>query len=126
MEHAEHSIDLGAAEPKNEVLPAHIPSEIQADTLFTFMKAPEYLHTILQKAMISPRYCTEDIAYLHIEGISRVSIASVSGNLELDYGHVLVLLIQVVESKKQHDISSCCLTGLLGFLQLLLPVPDSH
>lgn len=74
MEHVGHSIDLGAAEPINEVLPAHIPSEIQADTLFTFMKEPEYLHTILQKAMISPRYCTEDISYLHIEGISRVSI----------------------------------------------------
>ena len=60
------------------------------------------------------------------ERIVHDGIASVSGNLELDYGHVLVLLIQVVESKKQHDISSCCLTGLLGFLQLLLPVPDSH
>lgn len=74
MEHVGHSIDLGAAEPIKEVHPVHIPSEIRADTLFTFMKEPEHLHTILMKAMISPRYCTEDISYLQIDGISRVSI----------------------------------------------------
>ena len=74
MEPVGHSIDLGAAEPIKEVHPVHIPSEIQADTLFTFMKEPEYLHTILMKAMMSPRYCTEDISYLQIDGISRVSI----------------------------------------------------
>ena len=61
MADVEHSIDLGTAEPIKEVHPAHIPPEIQADTLFTFMKEPEYLHTILMKAMISPRYCMEDI-----------------------------------------------------------------
>ena len=74
MEHVGHSIDLGAAEPINEVLPAHIPSEIQADTLFTFMKEPEYLHTILMKDMISPRYCTEDI--LSICGSQFLSLSS--------------------------------------------------
>ena len=43
-------------------------------------------------------------------------IASVSGNLEFDDGHVLVLLMYVVE-KKQHDISSCCLMERLGSAQ---------
>lgn len=74
METIERSMNLGKAERTVEAVSTHIPSEIQADTLFTFMPQPEYLHTILQKAMISPRYCTEDIAYLQIEGISRVSI----------------------------------------------------
>lgn len=74
MDNIECGLDLGVAEPTHKVTPFHVPSEIQADTLFTFMQMPEYLHTIIRKSMISPRYCTEDIAYLQIEGISRVSI----------------------------------------------------
>lgn len=52
MEHVGHSIDLGAVEPIKEVHPVHIPSEIQADTLFTFVKEPEYLHTISTECSI--------------------------------------------------------------------------
>lgn len=74
MESSERGLDLGVAESTTEIVPPHVPSEIQADTLFTFMPMPEYLHTIIKKSMISPRYCSEDIAYLRIDGISRVSI----------------------------------------------------
>ena len=74
MDNITRGLDLGLAESTLEVVPVHVPSEIQADTLFTFMLAPEYLYTILRKSMISPRYCTEDISYLQINGIPRVSI----------------------------------------------------
>lgn len=38
-----------------------------ANTLFHFMKKPEYLHTILTRRAIIPRYCVEDISYLNIK-----------------------------------------------------------
>lgn len=37
-----------------------------ANTLFNFMKEPQYLDDILIKKAIIPRYCLEDVAYLHI------------------------------------------------------------
>lgn len=37
-----------------------------ANTLFHFMKEPEYLYTILQKHAIIPRYCIETMDYLHL------------------------------------------------------------
>lgn len=37
-----------------------------ANTLFHFMKNPEFLIEILQKKAIVPRYCKEDIEYLNI------------------------------------------------------------
>lgn len=37
-----------------------------ANTLFHFMKEPEYLNTILRRRSIVPRYCVETIDYLNI------------------------------------------------------------
>ena len=74
MDNVNRGLDLGHAKSTPEATLLHVPSEIQADTLFTFMPQPEFLYTIIRKSMISPRYCTEDISYLQIDGISRVSI----------------------------------------------------
>ena len=37
-----------------------------ANTIFNFMKKPEYLKEILEKKAIIPRYCKEDLVYLNI------------------------------------------------------------
>ena len=54
---------------KNE----HIPSTVQADTLFTFTSHVDYLITTLKNAMVSPRYCVEDLSYLKIQGIKKMA-----------------------------------------------------
>ena len=41
----------------------HIPSHIQADTLFTFSKQLSYIIPSIKEMVISPRYCVEDISY---------------------------------------------------------------
>lgn len=51
----------------------HVPSAIQADTLFTFMLQLDFLLSIIKTAMIFPRYCEEDISYLAIEGFSKIA-----------------------------------------------------
>lgn len=37
-----------------------------ANTLFNFMKEPDFLYKILKKKAIAPRYCREDIRYLNL------------------------------------------------------------
>lgn len=51
----------------------HTPSTIQADTLFTFMTRLEYLIQCIEKSMLSPRYCEEDISYLRIPKLKKVA-----------------------------------------------------
>lgn len=44
----------------------HIPSHVQADTLFTFTTKLDYLLQTLSCKYVAPRYCDEDISYLKI------------------------------------------------------------
>ena len=72
MNISKESIELGKA-TSNIKKHKHIPSKIQADTLFTFTSHLEYLIPIIKLAMISPRYCEEDIRYLKVRGIKRIA-----------------------------------------------------
>lgn len=51
----------------------HIPSTVQADTLFHFTKELKFLINYLTKKMLSPRYSNENISYLHIKGIDEMA-----------------------------------------------------
>lgn len=51
----------------------HIPSTIQADTLFTFTTELGYLITMIKSGMLSPRYCDEDIRYLKIPQLKKIA-----------------------------------------------------
>ena len=51
----------------------HIPSKVQADTLFTFTSEPEFLIEYIKLKMIAPRYCEEDVEYLSIPGIKKMA-----------------------------------------------------
>lgn len=51
----------------------HIPSTVQPDTLFTFTDKLEYLLPWISSAMIPPRYCVEDISYLHIPNFKKLA-----------------------------------------------------
>lgn len=67
-------ISFGKAQPNiEEDNYTHTPSQIQADTLFTFTSHLEYLIPIITNKMISPRYCTEDITYLNIPNLKRIA-----------------------------------------------------
>lgn len=52
----------------------HIPSKVQADTLFNFMTQLEFLISSIKTSMLSPRYCDEDVSYLAIDGIKKIAI----------------------------------------------------
>ena len=52
----------------------HIPSKVQADTLFTFSSKLEWIISPLRSKMLSPRYCKEDIRYLGIEGLELIAL----------------------------------------------------
>lgn len=56
-----------------EYAKTHVPSEMQADTLFTFMSQIDYLLPIIKTAMIFPRYCEEDLSYIGIDGFKRMA-----------------------------------------------------
>lgn len=64
----------GVTNAKKEPQPKHIPSKVQADTLFTFANQLEWIIRPLRQRMLSPRYCTEDIAYLEVDGIHKIAI----------------------------------------------------
>ena len=68
-----NGLKLGMSPATIEYAKPHVPSEIQADTLFTFMRQLDFLLPIIRTAMISPRYCEEDISYLGIEGFKRMA-----------------------------------------------------
>lgn len=60
----------GSNEVKKEYLPK---SKQSANTLFTFMNKLEYLQYILKTQHIYPRYCREDIRYLHLNGLNEIA-----------------------------------------------------
>ncbi|MEG0593346.1 MAG: hypothetical protein RR512_08515, partial [Coprobacillus sp.] len=43
-----------------------------ADTLFTFMKEFKWLVEIIDRQMITARYCTEDIKYLNLKKFKKI------------------------------------------------------
>lgn len=53
---------------------SHIPSTVQADTLFTFMTELDFLISAIKTSMLSPRYCDEDISYLNINGLEKIAL----------------------------------------------------
>ena len=67
-------IEIGQATAKSEELKDHIPSRIQADTLFTFTSEIEFLLPYIENACLYPRYCDEDIEYLNIDKLKRIFI----------------------------------------------------
>lgn len=68
------TINCGSATTKDNTSLSHTPSNIQVDTLFTFVSKPEYLFPYIENSCIVPRYCDEDIRYLHIDGLERIYI----------------------------------------------------
>lgn len=64
---------LGQAKPKRS-RERHIPSKVQADTLFTFTSQLDFLISSLKLKMLSPRYCTEDVSYLRITNVKQIAI----------------------------------------------------
>ncbi len=65
-------ISLGEAHP-NSKEPKHIPSKIQADTLFTFTTELDHIISSIKMKMLSPRYCEEDVRYLKIPNIKKMA-----------------------------------------------------
>lgn len=66
-------VSLGKATQTNAKSKQHVPSTVQADTLFTFTSHVDYLITTIRNGMISPRYCAEDLGYLKIKGIKKMA-----------------------------------------------------
>ena len=66
-------VNLGNAEQTKAKPQKHVPSTVQADTLFTFTSSIDYLITTIRNGMISPRYCAEDLGYLKITGIKKMA-----------------------------------------------------
>lgn len=66
-------LDLGKTQGVTRAKQTHIPSKIQADTLFNFTTHLDYLLDTLTSGMISARYCDEDIRYLKIKRMKRIS-----------------------------------------------------
>ena len=73
MEDTIKHIALGKATETKEKSIRHVPSTVQADTLFTFTSHIDYLITTIKNGMLSPRYCTEDLGYLKIKGIKKMA-----------------------------------------------------
>lgn len=66
-------LKLGTSSPIIEYEKSHVPSMMQADTLFTFMRQLDFLLPIIKNAMIFPRYCEEDVSYLRIEKFKKIA-----------------------------------------------------
>lgn len=66
-------LSLGKATATKENRKKHTPSSIQADTLFTFTTHLDYLTPAIKTAMLSPRYCDEDIRYLKIPRLKKIA-----------------------------------------------------
>ena len=67
------SLSLGKAETIYKQS-THIPSKVQADTLFNFTTELKFLITSIKNSMLSPRYNEENIEYLKIGGIKRIAV----------------------------------------------------
>lgn len=67
-------LGLGEVIEKHEEINIHMPSKIQADTLFNFVSKPKHLIRYLELKRIPPRYCIEEIGYLDIPQVKRIGI----------------------------------------------------
>lgn len=70
---ADKVLNLGKVEITKAEEEPHVPSKVQADTLFTFTSQLEFLMNSLKKKMLSPRYCAEDIRYLNIPDFEKLA-----------------------------------------------------
>lgn len=52
---------------------AHVPSQIQADTLFTFTINLDYLMQWIEYRIVAARYCIENLEYLKIPNIPQIA-----------------------------------------------------
>ena len=64
---------LGNVSSKDINTIKHIPSQIQADTLFTFSTKLSYIIPSIKEMILSPRYCVEDIGYLKIKNLKKIA-----------------------------------------------------
>lgn len=65
-------MDFGKSSVEKTEL-CHIASNVQADSLFTFMTQLEYLKSCLKNKMVSARYCDENIEYLRLNKIKIIA-----------------------------------------------------
>lgn len=73
MNSSSDKLQLGKVQPRKSNEKKHIPSKVQADTLFTFTTQLEYLIKTIENRMVSPRYCEEDLHYLKIRGLKKIA-----------------------------------------------------
>lgn len=73
VEKDDELISLGEVSSNNVDKQNHIPSKIQADTLFTFCTELDHIIPSIREKMISPRYCEENISYLKIRGVAKIA-----------------------------------------------------
>lgn len=66
-------IDLGEQPPEKRKDAYHVPSTVQPDTLFHFVSKLDYLLATLERKMISPRYCREDVRYLQLQDVKELA-----------------------------------------------------
>lgn len=66
-------VSVGKASAKSEKTSKHIPSKIQADTLFTFTTELDHIMAYIKNKMVPPRYCEEDIRYLKIRHLKKIA-----------------------------------------------------
>lgn len=66
-------VSVGKASAKSEKTSKHIPSKIQADTLFTFTTELDHIVAYIKNKMVPPRYCEEDIRYLKIPHLKKIA-----------------------------------------------------
>ena len=67
------ALNLGKAEAIKATEEYHVPSKVQADTLFTFTSQLEFIIKPLKSKMLSPRYCVEDTKYLNIDQLKKLA-----------------------------------------------------
>ena len=70
---AQINIKLENATANKISLKKHVPSTIQADSLFTFTTKLEYLITMIKNKRVSARYCEEDLSYLNIPNLKKIA-----------------------------------------------------
>ena len=66
-------VSVGKASAKSEKTSKHIPSKIQADTLFTFTTELDHIVAYIKNKIVPPRYCEEDIRYLKIPHLKKIA-----------------------------------------------------
>lgn len=66
-------LSIGKAESVKVEANQHIPSKVQADTLFTFTSQLDFIKKPIKTRMLSPRYCAENIDYLNIDKFKKLA-----------------------------------------------------